>query len=64
MSSLSVLLAADTLGLAMQLPGLDTRVLQALLVATTVQHLLGPVLTKWSLCALAQECPALAMGDR
>jgi Kef-type K+ transport system membrane component KefB len=57
MSSLTVLLAADTLGFGAQLPGLDAGTLQALLAATTVQHLLGPILTKWSLCALAQECP-------
>lgn len=63
MSSLAVLLAADTLGFSSQLPGMAPRVLQALLVATTIQHLLGPVLTQWSLSSLARECPPPAPKD-
>ena len=63
MSTLAVLLAADTPGFSTSLPGLDPQVLQALLAATTVQHLLGPVLTQWSLCTLAQESPARAFGE-
>jgi Kef-type K+ transport system membrane component KefB len=57
MSSLAVLLAADTFGWTSQLPGVTSGVLQALLIATTVLHLLGPVLTQWSLRSLASECP-------
>jgi Kef-type K+ transport system membrane component KefB len=56
MSSLAVLLAADTLGWTSQLPGMASGVLQALLIATTLMHLLGPVLTQWSLQTLAGEC--------
>ncbi len=57
MSSLAVLLAADTLGWTSQLPGVAGGVLQSLLIATTLLHLLGPVLTQWSLRSLASECP-------
>jgi Kef-type K+ transport system membrane component KefB len=57
MSSLAVLLAADTLGWTSQLPGVAGGVLQALLIATTLLHLLGPVLTQWSLRTWAGECP-------
>ncbi|MBC7956224.1 MAG: cation:proton antiporter [Cytophagales bacterium] len=57
MSSLAVLLAANTFGWTSQLPGVAGGVLQALLIATTMLHLLGPVLTQWSLRSLAQECP-------
>lgn len=58
MGSLAVLLTADTLGFGSLLPGFDPKMLQALLIATTVQHLVGPVLTQWSLARLAHECPA------
>ena len=57
MSSLAVLLAANTFGWTSQLPGMAGGVLQALLIATTLLHLLGPVLTQWSLRSLADECP-------
>jgi Kef-type K+ transport system membrane component KefB len=57
MSSLAVLLAADTFGWSSQLPGVAGNVLQALLIATTLLHLLGPVVTQWSLRTLATECP-------
>jgi len=57
MSSLVVLLAGNTFGWSSQLPGVTAGVLQALLIATTLSHLAGPVLTKWSLKGLANECP-------
>jgi Kef-type K+ transport system membrane component KefB len=57
MSSLAVLLAANTFGWTSQLPGMAGGVLQALLIATTLLHLIGPVLTAWSLRSLAGECP-------
>ena len=57
MSSLAVLLTADTLGWTGDLPGVDGSLLQALLVATTLLHLVGPVLAQWSLKTLADECP-------
>lgn len=57
MSSLAVLLAADTFGWTSQLPGVTGSVLQSLLIAITLTHLLGPVLTQWSLKSLAGECP-------
>jgi Kef-type K+ transport system membrane component KefB len=62
MSSLAVLLAADTLGWTSQLPGVAGGVLQSLLIATTLLHLLAPVLTQWSLRKLAGEC-APAKGN-
>ena len=49
MSSLAVLLAADTFGWPAQLPRMDAAVLQALLAATTLMQLTGPL---WSLLAL------------
>jgi Kef-type K+ transport system membrane component KefB len=57
MSSLAVLLAADTFGWSSQLPGVAPGMLQSLLIATTLLHLIGPVLTQWSLRSLAGECP-------
>lgn len=57
MSSLAVLLAGNTFGWASQLTGVAGSVLQVLLIATTVSHLIGPVLTQWSLRFLAAECP-------
>ncbi|MGY4830880.1 cation:proton antiporter [Sphaerotilaceae bacterium SBD11-9] len=57
MSSLAVLLAADTFGWTSQLPGVTGSVLQSLLIATTVMHLFSPVITQWSLKSLAGECP-------
>jgi Kef-type K+ transport system membrane component KefB len=63
MSSLAVLLTADTLGWSGQLPGVDARMLQALLVATTILHLVGPLLTQWSLRSLADECPHAPRKD-
>lgn len=55
MSSLAVLLAADTFGGSSNLPGVDTFALQALLVATTVMQLTGPVWTSLSLRHVGRE---------
>jgi Kef-type K+ transport system membrane component KefB len=60
MSSLVVLLAADTFVWASQLPGLDRSVLQALLLATTLMQLTGPLWTTWALRDVARE----ADGER
>jgi len=57
MSSLAVLLTADTLGWSAELPGIESRVLQSLLIATTLMHIVGPVLAQWALKSLADECP-------
>lgn len=57
MSSLAVLLTADTLGWTGELPGIDAQLLQALLIATTLLHLVGPLLAQWALKSLADECP-------
>jgi Kef-type K+ transport system membrane component KefB len=58
MSSLAVLLAADSFGWPAHFPGIDTGSLQALLLATTLMQLTGPVWTQLSLRRLARECPA------
>ncbi len=55
MSSLTVLLAANTFGWTSQLPGAHNGVLQSLLIATTLSQFLGPILTKWSLRHVAHE---------
>jgi len=55
MSSLAVLLAADTFLWASQLPGMDRSVLQALLLATTLMQLTGPVWTAVALHRVARE---------
>ncbi|MES2887082.1 MAG: cation:proton antiporter [Pseudomonadota bacterium] len=55
MSSLAVLLAADTFAWSTQLPGMETDVIRALLVATTLMQLTGPLWTTWSLRHLAKE---------
>jgi Kef-type K+ transport system membrane component KefB len=55
MSSLAVLLAADTFGWTSQLPGAHGPTLQALLIAITFMQLTGPVLTQLSLRHLARE---------
>ncbi|CAN5614365.1 cation:proton antiporter [soil metagenome] len=56
MSSLAVLLTADNFAWFSQLPGADTRVLQSLLIATTLMQLTGPIWVQWSLRNLAREC--------
>ena len=58
MSSLAVLLVAPSFGWPAQLPGLDPQVLQALLVATTLMQLSGPLWVQAGLCGVAAECPA------
>ncbi len=55
MSSLAVLLATDTFGWTSQLPGAHGPTLQALLLATTLMQLTGPVWTLLSLRHLARE---------
>jgi Kef-type K+ transport system membrane component KefB len=55
MSSLAVLLAADSFGWAPQLPGMHGPTLQALLLATTLMQLTGPIWTQLSLRHLARE---------
>ncbi len=64
LSSLAVLLAGDTFAWSDELSGMDAGLLQALLVATTVSHLIGPMLTKWSLQSLVSECPQPSAKDR
>jgi hypothetical protein len=53
-----VLLVAPSFGWPAQLPGLDAQVLQALLVATTLMQLSGPLWVQAGLCGVAAECPA------
>jgi Kef-type K+ transport system membrane component KefB len=55
MSSLAVLLAADTFDWRSQLTGVDLSVLQALLVATTLMQLTGPLWTTLALKSVARE---------
>jgi Kef-type K+ transport system membrane component KefB len=57
MGGLAVLLVAPTFAHASQLPGADPRVLQALVVATSLMQLTGPLWAKWGLCWVARECP-------
>jgi len=56
MGSLAVLLVADNLRWAEQLPGLDPAVLQALLVASAVMQLSGPLWLNLGLRHVAGEC--------
>ena len=56
MSSLAVLMAADSYGWSSQLSGIDTRTLQALLVATMLMQFTGPVWTQLALRRVAREC--------
>jgi Kef-type K+ transport system membrane component KefB len=55
MSSLSVMLVADSFGWRTQLPGAEPAVIQALLIATTLMQLSGPLWTLWPLKRLAGE---------
>ncbi|MFT3666027.1 cation:proton antiporter [Piscinibacter sp.] len=55
MSSLAVLLAADTFGWSAQLPGTHTPTVQALLLATTLMQVTGPIWTQLSLRRLVHE---------
>ena len=58
MSSLAVLLAADSFGWTRHLPGVHAPTLQALLLAVTLMQLTGPVWTQLSLRHLARESQA------
>lgn len=55
MSSLAVLLAADTFGWSRQLSGVHVPTLQALLLAITLMQITGPIWTQLSLRYLARE---------
>jgi Kef-type K+ transport system membrane component KefB len=55
MSSLAVLLAADTFAWASQLPGADRGVLQALVAATSLMQLTGPLWTSYALRTAVHE---------
>src|SRR5262245_43988088 len=55
MSSLSVLLVADSFGWRTQLPGAEPAVIQALLIATTLMQLSGPLWTLWPLRRIVGE---------
>lgn len=55
MSSLAVLLAADTFLFGSQLPGMEAGALHALLAATTVMQLTGPLWTTVGLQHVARE---------
>lgn len=55
MSSVSVLLVANSFAWNTQLPGADASVIQALLVATTLMQLSGPLWTVWPLKYIARE---------
>lgn len=57
MSSLAVLLAADTFNWASQLPGVEQSLLQALLAATTLMQVFGPVISTVALRKVARETP-------
>jgi Kef-type K+ transport system membrane component KefB len=61
MSSLTVLLTADTFGWLSQLPGAHTGVVQALLIATTLSQLFGPIVAQLSLRRVAQECSQVSL---
>jgi len=56
MSSLAVLMAADSYGWSNQLGGIDTLTLQALLVATMLMQFSGPLWTQYGLRRIAREC--------
>jgi Kef-type K+ transport system membrane component KefB len=62
MSSLAVLLAADTFAWSSQLPGADRAVLQALLAATSLMQLTGPLWTSTALRKIARETHADTAG--
>lgn len=57
MSSLAVLLAADSFGWPAQFPGIEPTVLQALLAAITLMQLTGPLWTTLALRQVARETP-------
>ena len=63
MGGLAVLLVAPTFAHASQLPGADAQVLQALLVATTLMQITGPLWAQAGLCRVADECPKTESRD-
>lgn len=56
MSTLAVLLAADTFSWPSQFPGVDANILHALLLATSVMQLFGPMMAQLALRRVAGEC--------
>jgi Kef-type K+ transport system membrane component KefB len=57
MGGLAVLLVMRDFAWQSQLPGIDIAVLQALLVATTLMQLSGPLWVQLGLRRVADECP-------
>ncbi|MFO1218257.1 MAG: cation:proton antiporter [Burkholderiaceae bacterium] len=57
MSGLAVLLVADSFSWRGQLAGADGSVMQALLIATTLMQISGPLWALWPLQRIARECP-------
>lgn len=57
MTGVAVLVAADTFGIDSTLRGSDTGVIQALLIATTLMQLTGPLWTQGALQFIAHETP-------
>jgi Kef-type K+ transport system membrane component KefB len=57
MSSLAVLLVLADFDWSPQFPGADATVLQALLVASTLMQLSGPLWVQFALRRVAGECP-------
>lgn len=64
MSSLAVLLVADSFSWRGQLAGADATVMQALLIATTLMQLTGPLWALWPLQHIARECPSVPRNVR
>jgi len=64
MSSLAVLLVADSFSWRGQLSGADAEVMQALLIATTLMQLTGPLWALWPLQHIARECPDAERSPR
>jgi len=58
MSSLAVLLVASSFGWPDAADAAETTVMQALLAATTLMQLAGPLWVQWGLQGLARECHA------
>jgi Kef-type K+ transport system membrane component KefB len=63
MGGLAVLLVAPTFALGTQLSGADAQVLQALVVATTLMQITGPLWAHAGLCRVADECPRTEPRD-
>ncbi len=63
MGSLAVLLAVDSFDWNAALPSADAAVLQALLVATTLMQMTGPLWVQWGLRGVARESGDAAGGS-